>query len=118
MGYRIVYAQRERTLRAVVSGKASLAYARRIARDIAAQAASQAARQVLIDVRRLVDRVGTLGTLVLPTARVPQCSVGVLDERENDAHYVFSEHLARRRGAELHLFYDPADAARWLQSEE
>ena len=117
MGYRIVYAQRERTLRAVVSGKASLAYAKRIARDIAEQAASQAARQVLIDVRRLVDRVGTLGTLVLPTVSVPQCSVGVLDERENDAQYVFSQQAARKRGAQLHLFYDPAAAARWLQGE-
>lgn len=118
MGYRIVYAQRERTLRAVVSGKASLAYAKRIARDIADQAAKQAARQVLIDVRKLMDRVGTLGALVLPATSVPQCSVGVLDVRENDPHYVFSEHAARKRGADLHLFYDPADAARWLHGED
>ncbi len=118
MGYRIDYAQQEGTLRAVVSGRSSLAQAKRIARDIAEYAATQAARQVLIDVRRLIGRVGTLGVLVLPATGVPECSVGVLDVRENDPHYVFSEDAARKRGAQLRLFYDPADAARWLRGEQ
>lgn len=117
MGYRIEYAQREGTLRAVVSGKASLDYARRIARDIAQQAQVQAAKQLLIDVRRLADRVGTLGALVLPVTGVAECSVAVLDVRENDAYYAFPEHAAQKRGRALQLFYDPSDAARWLEGK-
>lgn len=117
MGYRIEYAQKRRALRAVVSGKASLERASRIARDIAEEATRQAARQLLIDVRRLADRVGTLGALVLPTTGVPDCSVAVLDVHENDRHYVFSEHAAFRRGRALRLFHDPAAAARWLEGQ-
>lgn len=118
MGYRIEYAAREGTLRAVVSGRSSLHYAKRIARDIAQQARVQAARQVLIDVRRLVDRVGTLGALVLPVTGVAKCPVAVLDVRENDAYYAFPEHTARASGRALQLFYDPSDAARWLEGKQ
>lgn len=117
MGYRIDYAERQGTLRAVVSGKSSLEYARRIARDIAEQASSHAARQVLIDVRRLMDRVGTLGALVLPATGVRNCAVAVLDVQENDPHYVFPERAAQARGRTLRLFYDPAAASRWLEGK-
>jgi hypothetical protein len=115
VGYRIEFAERQGTLRAVVSGKSSLLHARRIARDIAEQAASKATRQLLIDVRRLADRVGTLGALVLPATGIPDCSVAVLDVRENDPHYAFPERAAHKRGRALRLFYDPAAAARWLE---
>jgi hypothetical protein len=116
VGYRIEYAQREGTLRAVVSGRSSLEHAARIARDIAEQAALQAARQVLIDLRRLADRVGTLGTLVLAAAEA-DCRVAVLDLHGNDPHYVFSESLASRRGLALRMFHDPVAAARWLEEK-
>jgi hypothetical protein len=115
MGYRIEYAQRKSSLKAVVSGKSSLERASRIARDIAEEATRQAARQLLIDVRRLADRVGTLRALVVPTTVVPDCAVAVLDVHENDRHYVFSEQAAHRSGRALRLFHDPAAAARWLE---
>jgi len=117
MGYRIEYAQERSTLRAVVSGKSSLERAARIARDIAEEATRQAAKQVLIDVRRLMDRVGTLGTLVLPATGVPDCSVAVLDVRENDSHYAFSEGAVAKRGRALRMFYDPVAAMRWLEGD-
>lgn len=117
MGYRIEFAERAGTLKAVVSGRASLRYAKRIARDIAEQASRQAARHVLIDLRRLADRVGSLGALVLPAAEVPDCRVAVLDLRENDPHYAFSEHAAFKRGQALRMFYDPAAALRWLDEQ-
>ena len=82
MGYRIHYAVGGETLRATVLGKSSLSHAARIARDIAEQAAQRAIKQLLIDVRGLVDRVGTLGTLVLATCRpVSDCRVALLDTR-------------------------------------
>jgi hypothetical protein len=117
MGYCIEYSEQEGKLSAVVSGKASLDYARRIARDIAEQASSHAAKQLLIDVRRLMDRVGSLGTLMRPVTGVPDCRVAVLDVWQNDPHYVFSEHQAHKRGAALRLFYDPAAALRWLHGD-
>src|ERR1043165_1063857 len=62
VGYRIEYAVRDGTMQARVSGKSSLGHATRIARDIAEEAARRAVRELLIDVRGLMDRVGTLGT--------------------------------------------------------
>src|SRR4051812_23414103 len=118
MAYRIEYAEREGTLRAVVSGRSSLEHAARIARDIAQAAKDQAARHVLIDLRRLMDRVGTLGALVVPAAAVPDCRVAVLDVRENDAHYAVSEYAAFKRGRALRMFYDVAAAMRWLEGTE
>lgn len=117
MGYRIEYAEREGTLKAVVVGKSSLEQAARIARDIAEVAESQAARHLLIDVRRLSDRLGSLDALVVPAAGVPDCRVAVLDLAENDAYYAFSENVAFKRGAALRMFYDPAAAVRWLHAE-
>ena len=113
MGYRIDYALRGGTLRAVVSGRSTLEQAAGIARDIAAQASSQAARQLLIDVRALMDRVGTLATLLAPRA-MPSCRVAVVDVSENDPYYALSEEAARRRGRSLRYFSDPHDALRWL----
>lgn len=114
MGYRIDFAVRDGTLRAVVSGKSSLAHAGSIARDIAEQASREATKQLLIDVRRLLGRVGTLGAMLEPKGEMAGCRVAVLDVRDNDPYYVFSEYAARMRGRELRYFYDLAAALRWL----
>jgi hypothetical protein len=114
MGYRIEFAVSDGTLRAVVSGKSSLEHAGSIARDIADQASRQSIRQLLIDVRKLLGRVGTLGTMLGPQGEMAGCRVAVLDVSDNDPYYVFSENAARMRGRELRYFYDPAAALRWL----
>lgn len=116
MGYRIDFAVRDGTLRAVVSGNSSLEHAASIARDIAEQASRQAVRQLLIDVRSLLGRVGTLGTMLGPQGEMAGCRVAVLDVSDNDPYYVFSENAARMRGRELRYFYDPAAALRWLNA--
>lgn len=114
MGYRIDFALRDGTLRAVVSGRASLEHAASIGRDIAEQASRLAARQLLVDVRGLIDRVGTLGALFGRSA-IADCRVAVLDVHENDPYYAFPEDAARRRGRSLRYFYDPKSALRWLR---
>jgi len=117
MGYRIHYAMGGGTMRATVLGKSSLAHAAGIARDIAEQAAQRAVKQLLIDVRGLVDRVGTLGTLVLATCRpVSDCRVALLDTRDNDRYHPFSEGAARSRGHAVRYFDDAAAALSWLRS--
>jgi hypothetical protein len=116
MGYRIDFAERDGTLSAHVSGKASLYYVTRIARDIAGEAARKAAREVLVDVRLLLDRVGTLGTLLSSPAMPAR--VAVVDLSENDAHYVFAERIARRRGRAVRCFGDSAEALRWLRNRD
>jgi len=117
MAYRIDYAEQEGALRAVVSGRSSIEQAARIAGDIVETATEKAAKQLLIDLRRLMDRVGTLGALVVPAAAVPDCRVAVLDVYENDSYYAFSEYEAFKRGRAVRLFHDPVAAARWLQGE-
>src|SRR5258708_16241108 len=107
MSYRIDYAVRDGTLRAVVSGKSPLEHAASITRDIAEQASRQSVRQLLIDVRSLLGRVGTLGTLLGPQGEMAGCRVAVPDVRDNDPDYVFSENSPPQPCPPLHSFYSP-----------
>ena len=119
MGYRIDFAIGGGTMRATVSGRSSLSHAACIARDIAEQAAQRAVKQLLIDVRGLLDRVGTLGTLVLGAcAPVSDCRVALLDTSDNERYYLFSEDAARNRGYAVRTFDDAAAAMSWLASRE
>lgn len=113
MGYRIEYAVRGVTMQARVSGKSSLAHAARIARDIAEEAGQRAAKQLLIDVRGLVDRVGTLGTLALGACGTAR--VALVDTSDNGRWHILSEGLARSRGYALRCFHDRDSAIDWLQ---
>lgn len=110
MGYRIEYVCAGNTLRAVVSGRSSRAHAGSIARDIAEQASRQAARLLLIDVRGLSDRVGSLGELLQRPASVAR-KIAVVDVREHDRYHVFAELAA---GPTVRYFDDTASAIGWL----
>ena len=110
---------RSGVLSAVVSGRCtgprSGFDAAWIGRAILEQASSQAIRRVLIDVRRLGDRLGSLGELALSAAvPAPGYRVAVLDTAEHDSYYALHEATARRRGIELRGFSDSREAASWL----
>ena len=114
MGYHIHFALRAGTLKAVIFGKVSEAYARFVARDIAEEAKRQAAKRVLIDVRRLHDRLGSLGTLSrLPGTHAPQ-RIALVDSEEFDRYYAMPELLALRAGAKMRRFPDATAAMEWL----
>ena len=118
MGYRIEFAEHEGTVRAVVSGKASASQAGWIARDIAEQAKRVAGRELLIDLRRLADRLGALGALLmapLGPRSMPECRVAVVDVRENDPYYALHEYAARSKGYRLRYFDNPSSALSWLR---
>ena len=92
MGYRIDFAVRDDLLRAVVSGKAgSDEMAENIGLDIAEQAKREARTQLLIDMRRLGNRIGSLGKILLPSGwrRQTDYRVAVIDLKQHDPHYVF-----------------------------
>ena len=114
MGYRIEYALRDGTMQARVSGKSSLGHATRIARDIAEDAARRAVRELLIDVRGLMDRVGTLGTLAMEACG--SARVALVDTSDNERWHILSEGLARSRGYALRCFHDRASAMAWLRT--
>jgi hypothetical protein len=110
MSYRIDFAVSGRTMRAKVCGRSRQADV--IAQDIAEQARRAAVREVLIDVRGMVDRLGALGALV-----VTGCAgrrVAVVDSLENERYHPFPENEAKRRGYKLRYFCDPALALIWL----
>ena len=107
MAYRIQYAHVDGALSAVVSGKSSLAAAGCIARDIAARAVREAAGRVLVDLRWLEDRVGTLRALL----SLPKLRVAVLDIGENDPYCTLSER------DELRCFGSVGAAIRWLRAD-
>jgi hypothetical protein len=110
MSYRIDYQAKEGVLAAVVSGKSK--YVSRIASDLAAHAGE---RELLIDLRRLEDRVGNLGTLV---SAIGRRRIAVLDVVENDRYYAFAERLARSLGCTLRRFTDAESAITWLSRKK
>jgi hypothetical protein len=116
MGYRIDFAVRDDTVAAIVSGRtSSAASAGSIAADIAEAARREAGKKVLIDLRRLRNRVGSLGALLLSRGgRAAAQRVAVVDIRENDPYYVFHELAARGVGCELRYFDDAGEALDWL----
>lgn len=123
MGCRIRYAVHDGMLRAVVSGRAldrrGAQHGAWIAQDIAAEAGRQALSRVLIDLRGLADRLGSLGALSLArvgSARVRGYRVAVVDGPDHDAYYAFHEIAARARGYVLRCFGSSDEAARWLRS--
>jgi hypothetical protein len=119
MGCRIHYAVRDGMLQAVVSGRqATGVTARWIAHDIAEQAGRETVKRVLIDLRGLGDRLGSLGTLSLAgerSAAVRGYRVAVVDGACNDAYYALHEMTARARGCVLRCFSTVAEAAKWLR---
>lgn len=118
MSYRIDYALREGCLEVVVSGKSSVEHASSITRDIAEQASRRSSRQLLIDVRNLLGRIGALGMLLDPQGVAQGCKVAVVDVSDDDPYYVFSENAARARGRALRYFYDSSAALRWLSARD
>ena len=108
----------EGLLCAVVSGRSSDEEAAWIARSIAEQAGEQTVNRVLIDVRRLDDRVGKLGTLSMASGdagEVDGYRVAVVDVKEHDAYYALHELAARARGFVLRGFSDTGEALFWLR---
>ncbi len=110
MGYCIEFAVGGGVLRAIVSGRSRFADA--IARDIGNQARSSSVRHVLVDVRRLHDRLGRLRAL-LAGKDVPE-RIAVVDKESNDRHYVFAELAAQAQGCLLRRFDDHGAALSWL----
>ncbi len=120
MGCCIQYAVRDGTLQAVVSGRAlSGGTASWIARDIALQAGRQRSKRLLIDVRGLGDRLGSLGALSMADGDprwIGGYRVAMVDAMENDSYYALHEMAAAARGYVLKCFSSAAEAARWLRS--
>jgi hypothetical protein len=114
MGYCIEYAVGGGVLRAVVSGGSSFAAA--IAQDIGQVARDSAVRHVLIDVRKLRDRLGRLRSIL--AARHPPERIAVVDSWQHDRYYVFAELAARARGTILKRFDDEDEALVWLSAAD
>jgi len=122
MGCLIHYAVRDGMLQAVVRGKmlgrGKSAVAAWVAHDIAEQAGRATCNRVLIDVRGVPDRLGSLGALALASGesgRVSGYRVAVVDALQNDAYYALHEMAAQARGVVLRCFTSAADAVRWLR---
>ncbi len=112
MGYRIDYAVGRRTMLVRVSGR-TRTEALAIAREIRREAKRACIEHLVIDVRGLADRFGSLGTLVLAACRNRR--VAVVDDDEDHALYrPFSEFAARRRNSELRYFADAYAALAWV----
>jgi hypothetical protein len=118
MGYRIDFTIREGTLRATVSGQRASRHAESIARDIAQEAGREGSNTLLVDLRRLDDRVGMLRTMLDSIARARNTKsyrVAVVDVEGNQSYYAFAELASRTSGYSLRYFCSPQEAMKWLQ---
>jgi hypothetical protein len=118
MSCRIKYAVHDGLLRAEVSGRSAGADAAWIARNIVEQAIQLMVSRLLIDVRRLQNRLGTLGTLAMVTSSARAVSgyrVAVVDVMEYDGYYAWHEQTAQQRGFALRCFTSAAEAVNWLR---
>ncbi len=114
MGYCIEYVEKGETLAAVVRGENTFAHAFMIAQDIAEHAVRRATRRLLIDLRGLAGRVGSLSALVMAPATQMRCKGAVLDVPDYDSYYAFPEATARVLGGDLRYFANRDDALDWL----
>jgi len=74
-----------------------------------------AARQLLSDMRELVERLGPLGALVLAAYEHQRVAVVASDDPRS---YAYSELQARQRGFELRYFGDVSSALAWLHASK
>jgi hypothetical protein len=119
MGYCIHYAVGDGMLRAAVSGRAGALLAEHIGHDIAETADRETVKRVLVDVRGLSDRLGSLGALAMvrcEPARVSGYRVAVVDSLEHDAYYALHEMAAQARGYVLRCFGSMGEAVNWLRT--
>jgi len=112
VGYRIDFRVGGGVLEAIVSGRSAFAGA--IAREIGAQARRSSVEHVLVDIRGLHDRYGSLRS-ILAAKGLPQ-RVAVIDDWRNDRYFIFAEMAARRLGCDLRRFEDHPAALAWLRS--
>ena len=111
MGYRLDYSVSGGVLMVTISGSCPTPGA--IARDIGREARENAVRNVLVDVRRMQDRIGKIRDLLAEKDGPKR--IAVLDNVLNERLYVFAEIDARARGCALRRFDTQADAMRWLE---
>jgi len=112
MGYRLDYSVSGGVLMVTISGSCPTPGA--IARDIGREARENAVCNVLVDVRRLQDRIGKIRDL-LADKDGPR-RIAILDNVLNERLYVFAEIDARARGCALRRFDTQAEAMRWLEA--
>ena len=111
MGYRLDYSVSGGVLMVTISGSCPTPGA--IARDIGREARENAVRNVLVDVRRLQDRIGKIRDLLAEQDGPKR--IAVLDNVLNERLYVFAEIDARARGCALRRFDTQTEAMRWLE---
>jgi len=111
VGYRIDFRVGGGVLEATVSGRSGLAGA--IAREIGDQARLSSVQHVLIDLRKLHNRLGRLHSL-LASKHLPS-RVAVVDAWQSERFYIFAEMAARRLGCDLQRFEDHGAALIWLR---
>ena len=71
-------------------------------------------RNVLVDVRRLEDRIGKIRDLLADQDGPKR--IAILDNVLNERLYVFAEIDARARGCALRRFDTQTEAMRWLEA--
>ena len=91
------------------------------AKEIMEACTKHGTSEVLIDVRKLEGRLGTLDAYDLPTKYFPKLrdegvltKAAIVDLKEFENSYRFLETVAANRGYNLRIFGDIDEAMKWL----
>lgn len=125
MPYSLTIEKKDDVLWVVATGTRSRADVLAMAEDILMALIANKATKVLIDVRALAGRLGTLDSYELVDEHffglrerriVTRC--GIVDLKEFEDSYRFFETVAANRGFALRIFSDTGKALAWLQQEK
>ncbi len=122
MAYNLIIEEKDGILWATVTGTRSLEAILGISNDILGACAEKKVSKVLIDVRGLEGRLGTMEAYNIPDQYFPRIRdrsvithTALVDLKEFKHSYGFFENVAVNRGFNLRIFSDPAEAAEWLK---
>lgn len=121
MSYNLTFEKKNDVLWVTATGVRSLESVLAIGREILAALVDNHVTKVLIDVRALAGRLGTMESYEIVDQRFPEwrdhrvvtrCSI--VDLKDFEQSYRYFENLAVNRGFALRIFAETDEAFRWL----
>jgi len=122
MSYDLTIEKKDDVLWSTATGTRSLETVLAMSKDILAACTEKKVAKVLIDVRKLEGRLGTIEAYEIVNRHFPKIQdrsvithCAIVDLKEFEHSYRFFEDVAVNRGFTLRIFSEPDEALEWLK---